>query len=331
MNTPTVSYISKTLLSLLFVAGLVLTPTLAQAQEYTEEEYQAYQAISGEQNSAKKMDLIIAFIKERPKSTLKQHVVNEYQTIMVALQNEKNWQQTITYGRRFLDVIPDDDWTFSAMAAAYSATNNTKGFATFGEKAYASKPSAALAIAVAGAYSSLGNDAKFLQWGQKVIAQDPGNVEILDEMTRKYLARQDMANAVKYSNMTLKALPNAKKPDNVSDQDWKNNVNMQYATAYYAIGTNAYQTQNYSSAIKNLDQAVKYYKRNDYAYYFLGVSYWQMNKLEAAMLNFAKAYLLKGAVASESKKHLEELYKNSNRGSLAGVERVVQRAQQDLK
>jgi tetratricopeptide (TPR) repeat protein len=331
MNSPTVSYISKILLSLLFVAGLVLTPTLAQAQEYTEEEYQAYQAISGEQNSAKKMDLIVAFIKEKPKSELKQHVVNEYQTIMVGLQNEKNWDQAITYGRRFLDVVPDDDWTFSAMAAAYSATNNTKGFATFGEKAYASKPSAALALAVARAYSSLGNDAKFLQWGQRVIKNDPGNVEIIDEMTRKYLARQDMANAVKYSKMALKALPNAKKPDKVSDQDWKNSVNMQYATAYYAIGTNAYQTQNYSSAIKNLDQAVKHYKRNDYAYYFLGVSYWQMNKLEAAMLNFAKAYLLKGSVASEAKKHLEELWKSSHRGSLTGVERVVQRAQQDLK
>lgn len=80
-----------------------------------------------------------------------------------------------------------------------------------------------------------------------------------------------------------------------------------------------------------MDQAVKHYKRNDYAYYFLGVSYWQMNKLEAAMLNFAKAYILKGSVASESKKHLEELWKSSHRGSLTGIERVVQRAQQDLK
>jgi tetratricopeptide (TPR) repeat protein len=331
MNAPSVSYIAKTLLSLLFIACLVLTPSLVQAQEYTEEEYQAYEAIRAEKDANKKVDMIVAFVKQQPKSALKEHVVNEYQTIIVGLQNDKNWAQTISMGRRFLNVVPDDSFTFSALAAAYSATNDTKGFATFGEKAYASKPSAALALAVAKAYLSLGNDAKFLQWGQRTIAQDPDNVEILDEMTRKYLARQDMANAVKYSKMTLKALPNAKKPDNVKEQDWKNNLNMQYATAYYAIGTDAYQKQNYSGAISNLDKAVKYYKRNDYAYYFLGVSYWQMNKLQSAMLNFAKAYVLKGSVASEAKKHLEELWKNSHRGSLSGIERIIQQAQQDLK
>lgn len=140
-----------------------------------------------------------------------------------------------------------------------------------------------------------------------------------------------MANAVRYSRMSLKALPAAKKPDNVGAQDWKNQVNMQYATAYYAIGTDAYQKQNYAAAISNLDNAVKYYKRNDYAYYFLGVSYWQANKLQSAMLNFAKAYVLKGSTSAEAKKHLEELWKNSHRGSLTGVERVVQQAQQDLK
>ena len=331
MNSASVSYISKTLLGLLFVACLVCTQNLVKAQEYTEEEYQAYQAISAEKDSGKKMDLILAFLKERPESELKKYVVNEYQTIVAGLQKEKKWTEIIALGRRFLAVVPDDDWSFSALAAAYQATNDMKGFATFGEKAYASKPSAALALAIAKAYLSSGNDAKFLQWGQRVIKQDPDNIDILDQMTRKYLGRQDMANAVKYSKLTLKALPNAKKPDSMTERDWKNLVNTQYAAAYYAIGTDAWQKQNYSSAISNLDNAVKYQKRNDYAYYYLGISYWQMNKLEAAMLNFAKAYQLKGAVAAESKKHLEELWKSSHRGSLTGVERVMQRAQQELK
>ena len=331
MNSPSVSSISKIFLGLLFAACLALKPNPVQAQEYTEEEYQAYQAIAAENDSGKKMDMILAFVKKQPKSSLRKNVFAEYQTIIANLQKEKKWDESITLGRRFLDAVPDDDFTFRALAAAYSATNNTSGFAAFGEKAYATKPSAPLALAIAKAYLGLGNDAKFLQWGQKVVAEDPGNIEILDEMTRKYLSRQDMANAVKYSRMSLKALPTAKKPDNIGEQDWKNQTNMQYATAYYAIGTDAYQKQNYSGAISSLDNAVKYYKRNDYAYYFLGVSYWQSNKLQAAMLNFAKAYVLKGSTSAEAKKHLEELWKSSHRGSLAGVERVVQQAQQDLK
>jgi hypothetical protein len=69
----------------------------------------------------------------------------------------------------------------------------------------------------------------------------------------------------------------------------------------------------------------------DMAYYFLGMSYWQQNKLGLAMRNFAKAYLLKGAVAGPSKKYLDQLWSNSHRGSLKGLEVVIQQAQAELK
>jgi tetratricopeptide (TPR) repeat protein len=331
MNSPSVSYFSKTLLSILFVASMVLTPNLVRAQEYSEEEYKAFQDIQAEKDSAKKMDMILNFLKEKPKSALRKNVAVEYQKIIVDLQNEKNWNRIIALGDRFLDVAPNDDFTVSALAAAYSATNNTKGFATFGEKAYASKPSPQLAFAIARAYLSLGNDAKFLQFAERGVAADPDNAEILAEMTRKYLTRQDLPKSVKYAKMCIKALPNSKKPDNVDEQTWKNTVNTQYAAAYYALGASDYQSQNYNGAISNLDQAVKYYKRNDTAYYFLGMSYWQLNKLEPAMLNFAKAYILRGSTSSTAKKYLEQLWANSHRNSLAGIDRVMQRAQQDLK
>jgi tetratricopeptide (TPR) repeat protein len=331
MNSPSISFISKTLLGLFLVTFLAFNTSFVKAQDYTEEEYKKYEAVKAETDVNKKMDMILAFLKENPKSGLAKHITAEYQTIVVDLQGKQQWDQIISLATKFLNVVPNDDFSFSALAASYSATNNTKGFASFGEKAYASKPSPELALAIAKSYLGLGNDAKFLQWGQKVVAADAGNTEILDEMTRKYLARQDMRNAVKYSKLTLKALPGVKKPENVSEGDWKNSVNMQYATAYYAIGSDAYQNQDYTAAISNLDNAVKYYKRNDYAYYFLGISYWQTNKLEAAMLNFAKAYVLKGSTATEAKKYLEQLYKSSHRNSLDGIERIVQRAQQDLK
>jgi tetratricopeptide (TPR) repeat protein len=309
----------------------MLTPSLVRAQEYTEEEYKIFQDIQAEKESPKKFDMILSFFKEHPKSGLRKNVIAEYQKMIVELQNEKNWDRIISWGDKFLSVVPNDDFTVTALAAAFSATNNTKGFATFGEKAYATKPSPQLAFAIARAYLSLGNDAKFLQFAEKGVAADPDNAEILAEMTRRYLTRQDMPKAVKYAKMCIQALPKAKKPENVSAQDWKNLQNTQYAAAYYALGAADYQNQNYNGAITNLDSAVKYYKRNDTAYYFLGMSYWQMNQLEPAMLNFAKAYILKGSTSSAAKKYLEQLWANSHRNSLAGVDRVIQRAQQDLK
>ena len=61
MASQTVSYISKTLLSILFVAGLVLSPSLTWAQEPTEEEYKALTDLQAEKDVSKKADLIFSF------------------------------------------------------------------------------------------------------------------------------------------------------------------------------------------------------------------------------------------------------------------------------
>lgn len=329
MNYPKVPRILKTLLTVMFAAGLMLAPNAVWAQDYTEEEYAAFQSIQAEKDAAQKTDLIVKFLREKPKSALRPNVVVEFQNIIVTLQNQKSWTQVIALGNKFLDVAPNDDRTIAAMAAAYAATNNTKGFATFGEKAYASKPSPQLAAAIAQAYLSLRNTAKFLQWGERTLAADPNNIQILAEMMR--LSSQNLPQAVKYAKLTLNALPKAEKPAGMDDASWKNLVNNSYATSYAALGAHAYENKRYSEAIKNLDSAVKYFKRNDSAYYWLGMSYWQQNKLDAAMLNFAKAYLIKGSTSSAAKKYLDQLYASSHRNSLVGLNRVLERAQQDLK
>jgi hypothetical protein len=61
------------------------------------------------------------------------------------------------------------------------------------------------------------------------------------------------------------------------------------------------------------------------------MSYWRQNKIDAAMLNFAKAYLIKGTTSPSAKKYLDQLWMASHRNSLAGEERVLERASQDLK
>ncbi len=334
MNSPSVSYFTKTLLTILFVLCLVSTPNLVQAvqaQEYTEEDYKAFQDIQAEKDDAKKVDMIVKFLREKPKNGLRPNLVAEYQKVMVSLGSEKKWTQVIALGDKFLDVAPSDDITIKSLAAAYEATGNSKGFATFGEKVYASKPSAELAMAIARAYQKLGNDAKYFQWREKVLASDPDNIEILMDMMKKYMAGQNFPQAVKYAKTSLQALTTAKKPASLGDQAWRELQNQAYAIAYGVLGANAYQNNNYAEAIRNFDSAVKYYKRNDVAYYHLGMCYWRQNKLDAAMLNFAKAYIIRGSVANSAKQYLDQLWKSSHRNSLAGQERVIERAQQDLK
>lgn len=331
MNSPSFSFFPRTLLNIVFVTALILTPAFVCAQDYTEEDYKVWEGIQAEKDGSKKVDMIVTFLQEKPKNGLRQYMIPEYQKVIVALQSGKNWAQIIALGEKFLTVAPNDDFTEGHLANACSESGNTRCFATYAERVYASKPNPDLARAIAAAYQKLGNDAKALQWKDKVLASNPDDIQIMADAMKKYAAAQNHAQAVKYAKQCLKVLPTAKKPDNMSEADWKASVDQTYAIAYGVLGQDDYNNRKYSLAIRNLDNAVKHFKRNDGAYFLLGMSYWQTGKLDAAMLNFAKAYVIKGSVANQAKQNLEKLWKQSSRGgSSAGLQRVIDRAQQDL-
>ncbi len=331
MTSPTTSMIHRTLAGLLFFCLAAMPAAAQQAQDYTDAQYKSYEEIKATTDAAAKVEKAAQFLKENPKTSLREHVLNEYQTLIVNLGQREDYAQIISLGNKFLAAVPDDDFTFAAMAEAYSKTDNTKGFATFGEKAYAANPSVQLAHALARAYQQLGNQAKFAQWGERALAKDASYFEISDGLTRHFLGTQEMAKATKYARMTVASLPKAEKPASVSAADWKKGTDSYYATAYFTIGISAYQNQSYASAITNLDKSVGYYKRNDSAYYHLGLAYWQSGKSAPAMLNFAKAYVLKGSSAAAARQNLEKLWKSSHRGSLTGINNVIQKAEQELK
>jgi tetratricopeptide (TPR) repeat protein len=330
MNSPKYSCVPKALLSILFAASLVLTPSLVRAQDYSEDDYKVFQDVQAEKDDAKKVDMIVAFLKEKPKNGLRPNMIAEGQKVIVELSNAKKWSQIIAVGDKLIDVAPNDAITINAMTAAYSETGNMKGFATFGEKAYASKPSPELAMALAKAYQQLGNSSKALQWKEKVLAAEPDNIELLTETIQKNAQGQNLAQAVKYARQCLAAIPKAHKPAGMNEETWKNTVDNAYAISYGVIGQDAYTKNQFGLAIKNLEEAVKYYKRMDAAYYALGMSYWQSRKLDAAMLNFAKAYIIRGAYANSAKAQLDKIFASSRMTS-AAQQRVMERAQQDLK
>jgi tetratricopeptide (TPR) repeat protein len=123
----------------------------------------------------------------------------------------------------------------------------------------------------------------------------------------------------------------ATKPEGTADDLWNRYRTSTLATCYAIAGNVAYERNDYPNAISNLENSIKHFKRNDLAYYYLGLSYWQQNRIDIAMLNLAKAYLLKGSAAASAKQHLDNLYKSTHGQSLVGQDRVLARAAQDLK
>jgi len=83
---------SKTLVAILFAATLVITPKLVKAQDYTEEEYKVFQDVQAEKDDAKKIDMIVAFLKEKPKNSLRPNMIAEGQKVIVELSNAKKME-----------------------------------------------------------------------------------------------------------------------------------------------------------------------------------------------------------------------------------------------
>ena len=322
---------SKTLLGLL-LAGLLISPNLARAQEadYTEDEYNAYKSIHEEKDAAKKTDMIIKFLQEN-KSSLRTSVSDEFGVVVKNLVMEKKWKELLTICEKYLKFAPADSNAIYGIAAGYSGIGDDKGYATYAEKAYASKPSGELALEIAKSYLRLKNEAKFLQWAEKGLSSDPSNVLILSEMMRQYASNGNKEQELKYAKKCLQVLPTAKAPGGIADKDFKSVISNTYATAYGIIGAGEFDNNHFKEAINNLENSIKYYKTNGGAYYRLGMSYWQLSKIAEATQNFAKCVVLKAAMAPSAKKQLEKIWTTQHKNTLDGLDKLYDFARQSFK
>ena len=328
------SIICRMIPALVLLALLAFTQTGLSSQEaakYTAEEYKAYQDVANEPDAAKKVDMAVKFMQTYPQSALRPHVTAAYQAVMKELQSAEKWTQLILFGERFAAVAPNDLYTASMLATGYQKTKQYAKFVAYGEKVYEKEPNGNLAYYLAKAYQDLNNDAKFLQWGERAVGFMPDSHELLLELTRRFAAAKQDAPASKYARQCIKAAQSAAKPEATADKVWKDYISTLYATCYAVIGNVAYEQRDYKNAILNLENSLRYYRRNELACYYLGLSYWQTNRIDVAMLNLAKAYLLKGNSSRAAKQHLDNLYKSTHQQSLVGIERILERAAQDLK
>src|SRR5438093_1262844 len=220
---------SKARLGFLVVAVLRFEAGLGQAQEppkqeqpkYTAEEYKAFQEATTETDPAKKIARIVQFMKDRPQSALRQHVIAAYQAQMNEFQSGKKWSDVISAGDSFLAAVPDDIFTIALLATAYQQTKDLKKFVVYGEKVFEKNPQGNTAYYLAKAYLDLDNNPKFLYWGEKTAQYFPDKHEILLELTKKFAEAKKNAQAAKYGRMCIKAMQTATKPAELAEKTWK--------------------------------------------------------------------------------------------------------------
>ena len=318
-------------IALVFVVSLGCVSGVlgSQDSETYAEEYDLYQKIEAETDSAKRRELIFEFLETFEASVLDPNVAYLYAQYYNGPRQSGQWQQLANLAQRFLTHRPNDGTAIAAATEAYQNLGDTRKLVDFGSKLYNDSPNANTAYFVAKAYQSLNDQANFRSWGQRVIRHDPNNLQILVELSNSYWRANDFDNTVAYANRALQATEKAQKPDSQTAEQWSAQLSQVRGFCYRALGEADYVKTNNAAARGNFEKSVEYDAKNDFAQYRLGLIYWGAGRTNQAILALANAFVLNGPSSREARDQLNQLYRSAH-GTTTGLPAVIQRARQNM-
>jgi tetratricopeptide (TPR) repeat protein len=300
-----------------------------QDSETYAEEYDLYQKIEAETDSAKRRALIFEFLETFEASVLDPNVSYLYAQYYNGPRQSGQWQQLADLAQRYLRQRPSDGTSVAAATEAYQNLGDTRKLVDFGSKLYEDSPNANTAYFVAKAYQSLNDPTNFRKWGQRVVRHDPNNLQILSELSNSYWRANDFDNTATYANRALQASEKAQKPDSQTAEQWSAQLSQIRGFCYRALGESNYVKTDNKAARGNFEKSIEYDAKSDFAHYRLGLILWGAGRTDQAVLALAKSFVLNGPSSKEARDQLNQLYRSAH-GSTSGLPAVIQRARQDL-
>ncbi|MBI4483320.1 MAG: tetratricopeptide repeat protein [Acidobacteria bacterium] len=332
------------LLLALACSGAHAFPALQDEADYSQEEYAEFQSATQESNPAQRETRMANFLKSSSSNMLRSHVLNVYIQALADYRKQQNHQAVARGSEKFLQLgasftagLDADlqkagkkfyqgksyDIFLGLATEAYQKMGNQAKFVEFAQQLYAQMPNADTAYSVAKIYNDIGNAPKFVEWANKTLRHDPDNLPMLMELVRVYATQNNLPEASRYARQALKAVETPGKGSGEWDK--------QRALCYRVLGEEAFVRSQFQQAMAQFQNSLKYDKHNDHAYFRLGFCYWQLSQGEPAMAAFAKAYVLNGPTSKQARTQLEALYKPTHNNTLTGIERLYERAREELR
>jgi tetratricopeptide (TPR) repeat protein len=162
------------------------------------------------------------------------------------------------------------------------------------------------------AYSQAQNTAKMTETANKILASDPNNVSML-LMLSDYWSNsgKELDKAAVYAQKVLDLLAQAKKPNDVTDDQWQQQVSLQKGTAYSSLGqVQVYKTRN-AQAVDSFQKASPLLKSNTFLYarnlYRLGFTLAKMQKIVEARAALTEAVKLDSPFKALAQQTLDKI------------------------
>jgi tetratricopeptide (TPR) repeat protein len=185
----------------------------------------------------------------------------------------------------------------SAYSAIYQSKDVPKKAAAFAKFAelFPDSPYATQALGMAAtSYQQAQNAPKMLEVANGLLAKDPNNVGMLLLLSDYYGEKgEQLDKAEAYAKKAAGLADAQKKPEGVSDDQWKQQTTLQKGLALSTLGQVGLQKKDNAGAVTNLVAAAPLLKSNDTSYarnqYRLGFAYLNLKKLPEAKQAFTEA------------------------------------------
>jgi tetratricopeptide (TPR) repeat protein len=203
----------------------------------------------------------------------------------------------------------------SLFSAAYNIKDPVKKAGCFGRiaKMYAGTPVETQALTMAAfTYQQAQDRPKMQAAASAVLAKDPQNIGMLLLLADDFSEKGDQLDkAETYAKKASSLIDTAKKPDHVSDEQWKQENSVQKGLALSTLGQIDLQKKLNAPAVDYLTKAAPLLKSNAVSYarnqYRLGFAYLNLKKNAEAKLAFTDAASLDSPYKGPAQQKLAEL------------------------
>jgi tetratricopeptide (TPR) repeat protein len=170
---------------------------------------------------------------------------------------------------RFAKIFPDSEYALTALGVAASS------------------------------YQQAQNAPKMLEVANALLAKDPKNLGMLLLVSDYYGEKgEQLDKAESYARQAATLAESAARPENVSEDQWKQQTALQKGLAFSTLGQVNMQKKNNAQAIQNFQAAAPLLKSNDIGYarnaYRLGFAFLNLKKYSDAKAAFSEAASVNG-------------------------------------
>jgi hypothetical protein len=333
-----------------------------QPQAKTKAEYDAYLALFNEQNPTKKVELSTKFLTDYPDTEFKMYI---YQMQIDSYARLGNVDKVVETGNKFSTDFPQADnntkkFVLQRLMAAYQQQNNFEKTLEYGEKLLQIDPKDLPSLLTLSSIlpERLPQDEakkaaqldKALEYANRALAETNALQKPAQITDQQWTEEKNKLLATVTSSVGLVHL-NKKEYDKASEQYEKstslaktNPIDFyRLGISYMSIARNAAKDLNEMVASMNQlqtevqntsDAAVKADKEKKLVE--LKAKYEQSEKLfpetrDKAINSLAKSVFLKGVTEQQARTELERLYKSKNNNTLDGLDALIAQAGASLK